>query len=150
MKKAIAALSAVMILLGLMAGTWTVSAKETEATIIELKEDSTHTYPFTVAADGRYVIRVEYRVLPGRSITPRLALTIDEPYQNKESTVYEFTRVWGDTREGERFKQDEFGNEIVYDETANNGAGAYVYVNAPVDADGNPLYTEKAKEVFGK
>ena len=38
--------------------------------------------------------------------------------------------------------QDANGNEIVYDETANNGAGAYVYVNAPVDADGNRLYND--------
>ncbi len=112
MKKAIAALSVVMMILGMMAGTWTVSAAETEATVIELKEDATYTYPFTVPADGRYVIRVEYRVLTGRSITPRLAVTIDEPYQNKEASVYEFPRVWEDAREGERFKLDEFGNEL--------------------------------------
>lgn len=112
MKRALAALAAVLVFFGATAGSLTVAAEEVSETVMQLNEDDQLTYPFTAEADGRYAIRVEYRVLPGRSITPRLAITIDEPYQKMESSVYEFPRVWEDVREGERFKQDGYGNEL--------------------------------------
>lgn len=112
MKKVLAALGAIVILIGMTGGSWTVAAEADTAAEVALNEDAQHTYSFTVSASGRYVIRLEYRVLVGRSITPRLAVTVDEPYQQKESSIYELPRVWEDVREGERFKQDDYGNEL--------------------------------------
>ncbi len=112
MKRILAAFGTVVILFGSALGSLTVAADEVSETVMQLNEDDQLTYPFTIAADGQYVIRVEYRILPGRSITPRLAVTIDEAYQQTEASVYEFPRVWEDVREGERFKQDDYGNEL--------------------------------------
>lgn len=77
-----------------------------------LKEDESKTVPVTIPENGGYSISITYCAIKGRNVSPRIAVSWDMPHTDSELEVYDLPRSWTDVREGERFKQDDYGNEL--------------------------------------
>lgn len=68
--------------------------------------------PFNIAETAGYKVVIKYLALEGRTVSPKLALTWNNAYTGEEKDVYTLSRVWSDERTGERFKTDDYGNEL--------------------------------------
>ncbi len=77
-----------------------------------IKEGETATFDLSADESTGYFIKITYCTLSGRSVSPKAAVTVDSVYNGKQKDVYEFSRIWSDVRNGERFKTDDFGNEL--------------------------------------
>lgn len=85
---------------------------ETDTSAFTLKQGELSVIPFQITEAGGYCVKIKYLALKGRNVSPKLALSLDEPYNGSEENIYELSRVWTDVRSGERFKTDDFGNEL--------------------------------------
>ena len=108
MKRIISAVLTAILLLNVTCFT----AFADNADVIMLKEGDTVVLPFNIAEEDGYCIKIEYLALKGRNVPPKVAISWDRPYEGSESEVYTLSRVWSDVRSGERFKQDDYGNEL--------------------------------------
>lgn len=104
------ALSAIMLFTAL---SLPVLAEQADgASLKTIKEGETASFNLVADEAAGYYIKIEYCALSGRSVSPKAAVTIDREYSGNEKDVFEFPRVWSDVRSGERFKTDDFGNEL--------------------------------------
>ncbi len=83
-----------------------------ETETITLKEDDKYVMPITVPEDGGYCIAITYTALKGRNVSPKIAVSWNAPHAEREDEIFDLPRSWTDVREGDRFKQDDYGNEL--------------------------------------
>ncbi len=81
-------------------------------TVFTLRENEKTSLIFNIEENAGYSVDVTYTALKGRNVSPQVAVSWDEPYIGNEDQVYDLTRTWVDTRERERFKTDDYGNEL--------------------------------------
>ncbi len=108
MKKIVSVLIAILIC---FSSLFSVNAFA-ETDTLTLKEDESTVIPVSITENGGYSISITYTALKGRNVSPRIAISLDAPHNGNESEVYDLPRSWTDVREGERFKQDDYGNEL--------------------------------------
>lgn len=89
-----------------------VSANQNMAEEFVLNENQEITLPFDIVETAGYKVVIEYMALEGRTVSPKIALTWDSSYTGEEKDVYTLTRIWADVRSNERFKIDDYGNEL--------------------------------------
>lgn len=104
-------ISAVLTAIMLLCVTY-LPASAVEADVVTLNEGDTLVLPFEIAETNGYCIKIEYLALKGRNVPPKVAISWDKAYTGDESDVYTLSRIWSDVRSGERFKQDDYGNEL--------------------------------------
>ena len=108
MKKIVSVLIASLIFISSL---FSVNAFATTDTFT-LKEDESKIIQITIPENGGYSVSITYQALKGRNVSPRIAVSWDKAYSDNESEVYDLPRSWTDVREGDRFKQDDYGNEL--------------------------------------
>ncbi len=87
-------------------------AAEKDVRLKTVREGETATFDVAVKESADYYIKIQYTAISGRSVSPKAAVTVDGTYHGDEKDVFEFSRIWSDVRPGERFKTDDFGNEL--------------------------------------
>lgn len=107
-----------LVLTALLLQVFTLSAfaAQTAATeyseYVTVLEGQTTEFTLTADKDGDYYFSFVYRTVAGRQINPEADLVLSGNGLTYIQHV-ELYRKWCDVREGERFKTDSYGNEIV-------------------------------------
>lgn len=84
--------------------------KKVDSSII-MTEGDTFSFDINVNAAEKYNYEITYRTIKGRQISPKADITIKGDKVSYLQHI-EFTRIWRDIRNSNRFQRDRFGNEI--------------------------------------
>ncbi len=111
MKKIVSVITVILICLSSVCSI-PVFAEPADAASFVIKENETATLPFDITEEAGYSISITYSALKGRNVSPQIAVSWDAPHTDSEEEIYDLPRTWTDVRDGERFKQDDYGNEL--------------------------------------
>ncbi|MBE6727046.1 MAG: extracellular solute-binding protein [Ruminococcaceae bacterium] len=90
-----------------------VGVSKTEYTqYVSIAEEESATFSLTAESDGDYNLAVVYRAVEGRVVNPEADIVITNGTDSFTQHI-EFSRIWSDIRDGERFKTDSYDNEVV-------------------------------------
>ncbi len=110
MKKIVSVITVILIFVSSLFSI--VVSAETADMARVIKESERVALPFEITKKAGYSISITYSALKGRSVSPQIAVSWDKPHTDSEDEIYDLPRTWADVREGERFKQDDYGNEL--------------------------------------
>ncbi len=93
---------------------------------VTITEGNSASFAVTAESAGKYNLAVIYRAVKGRQVNPEADIVLSNGTKKFDQHI-EFSRIWEDKRDGERFSTDSYDNEVIPEMQENSAWQRRVY-----------------------